>query len=247
VFLRSLFAALVLLAFVGRDLSARHDPRMRREAFVFGLILAGMNLSFYEAIDRLPLGTAVTLEFIGPLGVAVAGTRRRSDLVWVALAAGGVVLLSGGIEGGSELLGIVLALIAAAFWAAYIVLNARFGSRHEGLAPLAFALSFSAVLLLPTGLAGGGTDLLAPAVLAAGLGIGVLSSALPYALELEALRTLPSATFGVLMSLEPAAATLVGFVVLSQALSAAEIVAMAMVVVAGVGALRSAGLSQPVD
>jgi inner membrane transporter RhtA len=248
VLLRSVFAALVLLAVAQRSLgAARRDPGLTRDAFVFGFVLAAMNLCFYGAIDRLPLGTAVTLEFLGPLGVAVAGTRRPRDLVWVALAGGGVALLSGGIHGGSELLGIVLALTAAAFWAAYILLQARLGSRHEGLAPLALALAFSALLLLPVGIAAGGGELVEPAVLATGLAIGLLSSAIPYALELEALRTISSAVFGVLMSLEPAVAALVGFLALSQDLSASEIVAVAMVVVASTGALSGAGFSRPVD
>jgi inner membrane transporter RhtA len=243
VFLRSLFAAALLLPFA----RPRLDRGLARDAFVFGLVLACMNLSFYEAIDRLPLGTAVTLEFLGPLGVALAGTRRPRDLVWALLAAGGVALLSGGIDGGSELLGIVLALTAAALWAAYIVLSARLGSRHEGIAPLALALSCSALLLLPAGVAVGGADLLVPGVLAVGLAIGLLSSAIPYVLELEALRTLSNAVFGVLMSVEPAVAALIGFVLLGQGLGAGEIVAVAMVVVASVGALREAGFSQPVD
>ncbi len=247
VLLRSAFGAAAMLLVSRRSLAAERDPRLVRDAFAFGLVLAAMNFSFYESLDRLPLGTAVTLEFLGPLGVAVAGTRRPRDLIWVALAAGGVVLLSGGIEGGSELVGIVLALTAAAFWAAYILLSARVGSRHQGLAPLALALSFSALLLLPVGVATGGTDLLLPAVLATGLAVGLLSSAIPYGLELEALRRISSSVFGVLMSLEPAVAALVGFVGLSQGLSATDVLAIAMVVAASLGALRGAGFSQPVD
>jgi inner membrane transporter RhtA len=246
VLLRSAFGALALLLIARRGLGAR-DPRLTRDALLFGLVLAAVNLAFYEAIDRLPLGTAVTLEFLGPLGVALAGARRLRDLVWVALAGGGVAILSGGIEGGSELLGIALALTAGAFWAAYIVLNARLGSRHEGFAPLALALSFSTLLLLPVGIADGGSELLAPAVLATGLAIGLLSSAIPFACELEALRTLSSSVFGVLMSLEPAVAALVGFLALSQDLSASEVLAVAMVVLASIGALRGAGFTQPVD
>lgn len=247
VLLRSAFGAAILLLVSRRGLSGRRDPALLRDAFAFGLVLAAMNFSFYESLDRLPLGTAVTLEFLGPLGVAVAGTRRPRDLVWVGLAAGGVVLLSGGIEGSSELLGIVLALTAAACWAAYILLSARVGSRHEGLAPLALALSFSALLLLPVGIAAGGADLLLPAVLATGLAVGLLSSAIPYGLELEALRRISSSVFGVLMSVEPAVAALVGFVGLSQGLSATDVLAIAMVVAASLGALRDAGFSQPVD
>jgi inner membrane transporter RhtA len=243
VLLRSLFAAAILLAIF----RPRPDRALLRDGFLFGLVLAAMNLSFYESLDRLPLGTAVTIEFLGPLAVAVAGTRRPRDVIWVVLAGGGVALLSGGIEGGSELLGIALALSAATFWAAYIVLGARVGSRHEGLAPLAVALGFSALLLTPTGILGGGTDLLHPAVLAVGLGVGLLSSAIPYGLELEALRHISSAVFGVLMSLEPAVAALVGFVALSQGLTTSEVIAIAMVVVASLGALSGAGFSRPVD
>jgi inner membrane transporter RhtA len=245
VFLRSGFAALLLLLAARRLPLPSLDRSLAREVVVFGLVLSVMNLSFYAAIDRLPLGTAVTLEFLGPLGVALAGTRRRRDLIWVALAAGGVFLLSGGIGGGSEILGVALALLAAACWAAYIVLNARLG-RHEGLAPLALAMAASAVMTLPFGIGAVGEGLLSPATLATGLAVGLLSSALPYALELEALRTLPNSVFGVLMSLEPAVAALIGFLALSQGLSAADIVAVAMVVVASAGALRRAGARPPV-
>jgi inner membrane transporter RhtA len=204
-----------------------------------------MNLSFFAAIDRLPLGTTVTLEFLGPLGVALAGTHRRRDLVWVALAAGGVFLLSGGIGGHSEVIGVVLALLAGAFWAAYIVLNARLG-RHEGLMPLALAMAVSAVITLPFGIGALGEGLLSPNVLATGLAVGLLTSTLPFVLELEALRTLPNGVFGVLMSLEPAVAALIGLLALSQSLSVAEIVAVAMVVTASAGALRGARTSPPV-
>jgi inner membrane transporter RhtA len=246
VFLRFLFAALLLIAAAGRGFLAGLDRRLLCDAIPFGLVLGAMSLSFYAAIDRLPLGTAVTIEFIGPLGVALAASRQRRDLLWVALAATGVVLLTGGIEGGSEAVGIALALLAAACWAAYIVLNARIGSRHEGLAPLAVAMTVAALLALPFGAHAGGADLLSPPVLAAGLAIGLLSSALPYALELEALRRLPSGTFGVLMSLEPVAAALVGFLALSQDLAPADLLAVALVVIASAGALRS-GRARPLD
>jgi inner membrane transporter RhtA len=246
VFLRSLFAALLLM------LAARHrgfagfDRALGREVVLFGFVLSAMNLSFYAALDRLPLGTTVTLEFLGPLGVALAGTRRRRDLIWVALATGGVFLLTGGIGGESEVVGVALALVAAACWAAYIVLNARIGARHESLAPLALAMAASALMTLPFGIDAGAADLLAAGALATGIAVGLLSSAIPYALELEALRTLPNSVFGVLMSLEPAAAALIGFIALSQSLSASEVVAVGMVVVASAGALRGTGARPPV-
>lgn len=244
VFLRAGFAALLLLLAAHRRRLAGLDRRLLREVVVFGLVLSAMNLAFYAAIDRLPLGTVVTLEFLGPLGVALAGTRRRVDLIWVALAAGGVFLLSGGIGGGSEILGVALALVAAACWGAYIVLNARLG-RHEGLMPLALAMAVSAVVTLPFGINAVGEGLLSANTLAVGLAVGLLSSAVPYVLELEALRTLPNSVFGVLMSLEPAVAALIGFIALSQGLSASEIVAVAMVVIASAGALRGAGARPP--
>ncbi len=207
-----------------------------------------MNLSFYAAIDRLPLGVAVTFEFAGPLAVAVFGSRRRADLLWAGLAAVGIVLLSGDFGGGAiDLAGALLALLAGAFWAAYILLSARVGARSEGLGGLATAMAISAVLVAPLGIVQGGGELGSAAVLAAGLGIGLLSSAIPYALEIEALRRLPNAVFGVLMSLEPAVAALVGFIALSQGLAWSEAVAIALVVAASAGALRSAATPAPRD
>jgi inner membrane transporter RhtA len=246
VFLRFSFAALLIALVVRRGLAAGLNRPLILDAIAFGAILTAMSLFFYEAIDRLPLGTAVTLEFLGPLGVALAGTRRRRDLIWVALAAGGVVLLSGGVAGDSEALGIVFALLAAASWAGYILLGARIGNRHEGLVPLALALAVTAVATLPFGVAAAVDGDLSLEVLAVGLAVGLLASALPFTLELEALRRLPSDVFGVLMSLEPAVAALVGFVALSQDLSASELLAIALVVIASAGALRGAGSRQPV-
>jgi inner membrane transporter RhtA len=252
VLLRSGFAALILLAVAHRDLRSLRRDGLRREAMrdvvLFAVVLAGMNFSFYAAIDRLPLGIAVTLEFSGPLAVAVFGSRRHADLLWAGLAALGILLLSGGFGGTSiDLGGALLALLAGAFWGIYILVSARVGGRSEGLSGLAVAMSIAALLLVPFGVVQGGSELIQPAVLAAGLGLGLLSSAIPYALELEALRRLPNAVFGVLMSLEPAAAALVGFVALSQELSAIEVAAIALVVVASAGALRSAATPAPRD
>lgn len=248
VMLRSGFAALILLAIARRDLRSLRGGALRDVA-LFGLVLAAMNLSFYAAIDRLPLGVAVTFEFSGPLAVAVFGSRRRADLLWAGLAALGIVLLSGHLGGGGaiDLGGALLALLAGAFWGCYILLSARVGGRSEGLGGLAVAMAISALILIPFGLGQGAGDLASPGVLAAGLGVGLLSSAIPYGLEIEALRRLPNAVFGVLMSLEPAVAALVGLVALSQGLSAVESVAIALVVFASAGALRSAATPAPRD
>jgi inner membrane transporter RhtA len=247
VLLRSGIGALILLAVAHRDV---HPLRGRalRDVVLFGVVLAAMNLSFYAAIDRLPLGVAVTFEFTGPLAVAVLGSRRRRDLIWAVLAALGILLLSGDFGGGSiDLLGALLALFAGACWGCYILLSARVGGRSEGLGGLAVAMTISAVLVAPFGIAQGGGELGSGSVLLTGLGVGLLSSAIPYALEIEALRRLPNAVFGVLMSLEPAVAALVGFVALSQGLSWSEAVAIALVVAASAGALRSAATPAPRD
>jgi inner membrane transporter RhtA len=238
VFLRVAISAL-LLCVIWRPRISGHSPAALRAVALFGLCLAAMNLSFYEALDRIPLGIAVTLEFVGPLGVAIAASHRRLDLLWVVLAAAGIVLLSPGLGGSVDALGALFALIAGAFWAAYIVLAARVGQEFEGGTGLALALSIGTIPLIPIGIAGGGGELASGGVLAAALGVAVLSSAVPYSLELEALRRLAVGTFGVLMSLEPAVAALVGFVLLGQDLSAGELLGISLVVAASAGALGS--------
>ncbi len=245
VLLRSLFAALALAAFARGGVREPGRPEWR-DVVVFGIALAGMNLCFYESLDRIPLGAAVTFEFVGPLGVAVFGTRRGLDAIWGLVAAAGIVLLSEGSGGGLDTVGAALALVAGAFWALYIVQSARVG-RSPGLGGLASAAALSTLLVAPFGIAEGGADLLVPATLGVGVGVGLLSSAIPYALELEALRRLPNAVFGVLMSLEPAVATAIGFIALSQSLDAAQLVAIGLVVIASAGALRSASTPAPTE
>ena len=242
VFLRVLSAA-VVLALLWRP---RVRGLSRRELWLvllFGLSLAGMNFSIYAAIDRIPLGVAVTFEFVGPLGVAVFGSRRLVDLVWVVLAAAGILLLSD--FGGASLdgWGVALAVIAGGFWAAYILLSARVGQVFPGGDGLALAMLVAVVPLAPFGIAQGGGDLLVPWIIVVGFAAGILSSALPYTLELEALRRLPTAVFGVLMSLEPALAATAGFIVLGEDLVAREIVAILLVVAASAGAARQATLA----
>ena len=235
VFLRVLFAAVVL----GLAWRPRVRGLSRRDlllAVAFGLTLAGMNACFYASIDRIPLGIAVTFEFVGPLGVAVVGSRSPLDVLWVGLAAAGIVLLSG-FGDGSELdgLGVTLALVAGGFWAAYILLSERTGQAFPGGSGLALAMVVAAAALLPVGVADAGGALLEPELLALGAAVAMLSSAIPYSLELEALRRMPRRAFGVLMSLDPAMAALAGLVVLGQDLDFREWLAIALVVLASAG------------
>jgi inner membrane transporter RhtA len=247
VFLRVLFAAAVL-AIVWRPRARGLPARDLWLAAAFGLTLAAMNLAFYAALDRIPLGVAVTLEFVGPLGVAVAGSRRRLDLLWVVLAAAGILLLADfGDFGGLDAAGVALALLAGGFWAAYILLSARTGRAFPGGSGLALAMIVASALLAPVGIADAGGALLDPLVLTLGLAVAMLSSAIPYSLELEALRRLPAGVFGVLMSLEPAIAALAGYVVLGETLGVREVAAIGFVVVASAGAARSGSPAGPPD
>lgn len=239
VFLRIAFAAALLLAIWRPSLRSGTRDALP-DVMLFGLVLAGMNLSFYAALDRIPLGIAVTLEFIGPLGVALVRSHRRRDLAWVGLAAAGLILLTPTPGSGLDATGIGLALLAGCFWGAYIVLSARVGAAVPGGGGLAVAMTAAALLVTPFGLAEGGGELLEPRLLATGLLVAVLSSALPYTLELEALRRLPQRVFGVMMSLEPAVAALVGFAGLGQDLTARETAAIALVLAASAGALGTA-------
>jgi inner membrane transporter RhtA len=203
---------------------------------VFGLILGTMNWSFYEALARLPIGVAVTIEFIGPLAVAVFGSRRRLDLVWAALAALGILLLANpGGANSLDGLGVLFVLIAGACWAAYILIAQSAGRIFQGSHGVAYAMVVATFVPLAPGIADAGSALLNPGLLAAGAAVGLLSSAIPYSLETEALRRIPANVFGVLMSMEPAVAALAGFVVLGQDLGLHEIVAIALVVAASAG------------
>jgi len=232
-------AAFLRLAFAAVVLWAIWRPRIAgdlRLAAAFGVALGLMNWSIYESIDRIPLGVAVTIEFAGPLLVAVIGSRRPLDGVWIALAAAGILLLADPGGGSIDGLGVFFALTAAACWMAYIHLSQRTGQAFAGGSGLALAMAVGALVVLPAGVIQGGSALLEPDLLGAALVVALASSVLPYSLELEALRRLPAAVFGVLMSLEPAVAALAGLVVLGQDLGAREVVAIGMVVVASAGA-----------
>jgi inner membrane transporter RhtA len=246
VFLRAGFGAIALLLFTrGAPLRTREWPH--RDVWLLSVSVAAVNLFFYAALERLPLGVTVTLEFVGPLGVAVLGSRRPRDVLWVVLAAAGIVLLSDGGGGDVDGLGVVLALSAGFFWGAYILFSDRVGALAPGPGGATMAAVISAAMVAPLGIAQGGTDLLAASTLLAGAAVGILSTAIPYAAEMEALRRLPRAVFGVLMSLEPAVAAAIGFLALSQDLSTRELIAIAFVVIASAGALRTAATPSPRD
>jgi inner membrane transporter RhtA len=204
-------------------------------AAAFGVVLAAMNLSFYEAISRIPLGVAVTVEFAGPLAVTILGSRRRTDMLWTLLAGGGVFLLAGGDTHHLDLVGVGMALAAGACWAGYIMLSAETGRRFPGPGGLALAMVVSAVVVLPFGVADAGTRLFHPEVLALGLAVAVLSSVVPYSLELVALRRLTPRAFGILLSMDPAVAALAGLIILGQHLATSEVAALVLVVAANAG------------
>jgi inner membrane transporter RhtA len=235
VLMRLLFSGALLWAIARPPLGGRSRAAIAA-AVGFGLILGTMNWSFYEALDRLPLGIAVTIEFLGPLGVALAGSRRALDLLWVALAGSGVALLTLHGEGGQvTLAGVLLALVAAVCWAAYILLSQRVGAEFEALDGLAISLAVASLVVLPVGLAQGSTTLLRPEVFLGGLGVAMLSSLIPYSLEIVALRRLSASVFGLLMSLQPAFGALAGVIVLGQSLTVVMVAAIVMVVLASIG------------
>ena len=232
--LRLTIAAAVLLAVVRPQLRGRSTADWL-VVVAFGAVLATMNVFFYGALARIPIGVVVTVEFIGPLILATVLSHRRKDLIAVVGAAVGVVLISGVTSTPLteiDLTGLALALAAGASWAAYIVLSGRTGARFAQLDGLAIAMTVAAVLVAPVGLVNGGSAMWTPDALWRGAGIAVLSSVLPYSLELIALRRLAANVFGILLSLEPAVAALAGLIVLGQHLRAAQLFGMACVVAA---------------
>ncbi|MFJ1749855.1 EamA family transporter [Streptomyces sp. NPDC088116] len=236
--LRLGLAAIVMLL-VCRPALRGHSRADWGTVLAFGVALAAMNGFFYQAVDRIPLGAAVTLEVLGPLALSVIVSRRLINVLWAGLALGGVVLLSGGGFDRLDPVGAAFALAAGAMWATYIVFSARTGRRFPQADGLALAMAVGALLVLPLGIVESGSKLLVPSTLGLALVVALMSSVLPYTLELLALRRLPSSTFAVLMSLEPAIAATAGFLLLNQALSATDALAIALVVVASMGAVRT--------
>ncbi|MGH3301077.1 MAG: EamA family transporter [Streptosporangiaceae bacterium] len=218
----------------------------------FGVVLGVMNFSIYQSFARIPLGVAVTIEFLGPLAVAVASSRRALDAAWVVLAGAGVLLLTEGGAGhaghanragpvlglSTEAAGVAFALVAAACWAGYILLSRATGRRFGGSSGLVIAMVVAATLVTGPAVAAAGPALARPGVIAAGLAIGLLSSVIPYRLELEALRRVPARVFGIWMSLEPAVAAFIGLTLLGESLLVRQWLAIALVIVACAGAAR---------
>jgi inner membrane transporter RhtA len=247
-FLRLFFGATILLLILRPKLGS-WGSRKWLAATVLGVALAGMNTMIYLAFESIPLGVAVTIEFLGPLVLSLALSRRIVDVLWALLALAGVVLL--GLEGFSAgsvaLVGLLFAAGAGAFWALYILSSARVGREIAGLDGLAVALAIAAVISAPFGLAGASRALGSPHVLLIFVGVAILSSVLPYALEMMALRRLPTRVFGILSSLGPAAAALAGLVVLGESLGWREIVALLLVMAASVGVTLARGRKSAQD
>jgi inner membrane transporter RhtA len=246
--LRLLLATMILAA-VWRPWRARGITRAEwRTLALYGASLGGMNLTFYLALERLPLGVAVAIEFTGPLAVAVLASRRAVDLLWAALAAVGIVLVLPFVPGAADLdpLGVVWALIAGACWGVYILQGKRAGATlHAGTAT-AIGMAIASLVAIPFGVASAGARLLDLAILPLALAVALLSSAIPYSLEMIGLKRLPPHTFGVLMSLEPALAALSGRLFLAERLTVTQWAAIACVMVASAGSTLSARRPRPV-
>ncbi|EPH43324.1 putative Inner membrane transporter RhtA [Streptomyces aurantiacus JA 4570] len=237
--LRLLFAAIVLLA-ICRPRLRGHSRADWNTVLAFGATLAAMNGLFYQAVDRIPLGPAVTLEVLGPLALSVIASRRAVNVVWAGLALCGVFLLGGGGGFGAlDKVGVAYALGAGAMWAIYIVFSARAGRRFPQADGLALAMAVAAILVLPLGIVESGSKLTVPSTLGLAAAVAVMSSVLPYTLELLALRRLPASTFAVMMSLEPAIAAIAGFLILGQSLTLMESLAITLVIAASMGAVRT--------
>jgi inner membrane transporter RhtA len=243
VFVCKLFAAILLLVW--------HRPSLKgyawkdyRLVIALGLAIAGAVMGIYEAVARIPMGIASTIEFIGPLSLAVAGSRRKRDLVWVVLAAIGVLLLSPINNLALDWVGVGFALVAAGCWGGYIVFSKRVGRVFPGGTGLAMAMTVAAMVMMPMGMAQAGTALFQPEVLMIGAGIGFMGTVLPYSLEYLVLKRMSPRVFGVLMSIEPAIAALVGFIFLREHLNIQSSIAILLVTAASAGITLSGQTDQ---
>ncbi|KOP36014.1 EamA family transporter [Flavobacterium sp. WLB] len=232
-------SALILLLAYRPNLKAI-TPAQWKIVIPYGLSLGAMNLIFYFAIERIPIGLAVTLEFMGPLLVAIIGSKRLIDYCWVLLAAMGIVLIAPWTNDRLDILGVVFALLAGALWAAYIVLGGKISKIMNGGQAVSTGMLFAAILILPFGFLENGLANLTPKLFGMGIALALLSSAIPFTLEMKALGQLPPRTFSILMSLEPAAASICGFIFLQENLSFYEILAVLCVVIASAGSTLTA-------
>ena len=228
-----LSAIILLVAF--RPKLSELNAKQWKYVILYGLSLGAMNMVFYFAIERIPIGLGVTLEFVGPLVLAIFSSKKAVDFIWVILAAVGIALIAPWTDKGLDLIGVLLALLAGAFWAAYILLGGRVSKIMKGGEAVAVGMLFATILILPFGFAGGGLNHLNPKLLALGAALSLLSSAIPFTLEINALKQLPPRTFSILMSLEPAMASLAAFVFLQEYLTVVECAAVACVVIASAG------------
>jgi len=236
--LRIVLSAIILILFNRPNIKGLSAAQWKAVA-LYGLALGAMNIVFYMAIARIPLGLGVTLEFIGPLVLALMGSKRILDFLWVLLAAMGIVLIAPWSNNGLDIIGVVLALLAGAFWAAYIVMGGRISKIMDGGKAVTIGMVFASALVLPLAIADGLLINIKPGLLLSGFMLAVLSSAIPFTLEIKALRKMPAKTFSVLMSLEPAAAAISGLIFLNEFLSLYEWLAVALVVIASAGATLS--------
>lgn len=236
-----LFFATVILWAIWRPWRLSFKKSDLKNLFVYGASLGFMNLTFYFALERIPLGLAVTLEFVGPLTLSTLSSRRKIDFLWVILAAVGIYLVMPETQIGAatDTLGILFALVAGMFWAFYIYFGQKAGKDIHGGTATAIGMSFAALVALPFGLVIDGSKLLNPSLLPMGLMVAVLSSALPYSLEMISLKKMPTKTFGIFMSLEPAVASLVGLIVLGELLTLTQWMAILCVITASLGSSLS--------
>lgn len=232
--LRIGISALILLA-VYRPNLKKITANQWKLVIPYGLSLGAMNLIFYLSIERIPIGLAVTLEFIGPLFVAVFGSKRIIDFFWVLLAAAGIVLIAPWSNNGLDILGVLFALLAGALWAAYIVLGGKISKIMKGGDAVTVGMLFGSMLIVPFGILGNGLSNLTPQLLGLGVALALLSSAIPFTLEMKALKQLPARTFSILMSLEPAAASICAFIFLQEYLTFNEVLAVIFVIIASAG------------
>ncbi|TGD83135.1 EamA family transporter [Hymenobacter wooponensis] len=238
------FSALLLLVTVRPHLG-RLQPQQWRAVVPYGLALGSMNFLFYCALARIPLGLAVTLEFVGPLTLALVGSRRWTDVVWVLLAGTGIALIAPWSGHGLDVLGLLFALAAGAAWAIYIVLGQRTAAVLPGSVAVAIGMLVASLLILPFGLGSGQLTNLTPHLLLLGGLLALFSSVLPFTLEMQALKAMPTRTFSILMSLEPVAAAVSGWLLLDEHLTGSQWLAVGFIVLASVGATLTSGKTQP--